>query len=229
MFMSAAVSGTPVNAGASPSSAIDGRGIWASFGVPGTTITLARDEPLFFEDAAADRYFEVISGAVRSCTLLSDGRRHVGDFFLPGDFLGLGAVGRHSYRAEAITATRVAAYARDLVDLAIDEHPLLGRWLLSRACRGLAAAEQHKLLLGRKTAPEKIASFLVQLVRRYPGSDCVRLPMTRIDIGDHLGLTTETVSRVFSQFRNDGVIAVHGVSELRVLDWTALLATAGDL
>lgn len=226
--MPVAPSGAPFTAAPSASQ-IDGRGSWASFGVPGTVITLARDEPLFCEDDVADRYFEVLSGAVRSCTLLFDGRRHVGDFFLAGDFVGLGAIGYHEYRAEAVAETRVAVYARHVVDLAVDERPLLGRWLLSRACNELAAAERHKLLLGRKTAPEKIASFLIDLLRRHPGSDRMRLPMTRIDIGDHLGLTTETVSRVFSQFKTDGVIALYGVNELHVLDWDALLGIAGDL
>jgi CRP/FNR family nitrogen fixation transcriptional regulator len=226
--MPAAQSGAPFAAAPSPP-IVEGSGTWASFGVHGTVITLARDEPLFCEDDVADRYFEVLSGAVRSCTLLFDGRRHVGDFFLPGDFVGFGAVGHHEYRAEAVTEAQVSVYARHVVDLAVGERPLLGRWLLSRACEELAAAERHKLLLGRKTAPERIASFLIDLVRRRAGNDRVRLPMTRIDIGDHLGLTTETVSRVLSQLRTDGVIALYGVNELHILDWDALLGFAGDL
>lgn len=227
--MPAARSGAPITDVAAPPAAGGVRGSWASFGVPGTAIVLARDEPLFCEDDAADSYFEILTGAVRTCTLLFDGRRHVGDFFLPGDFLGLGAIGHHQSRAEAVTETRVTVYARRIVDLAVDEHPLLGRWLLSRACNELAAAARHKLLLGRKTASEKIASFLIHLVGRQPGGDRVRLPMTRIDIADHLGLTTETVSRVFSQLKADSVIALYGVSELHVVDWDALLGIAGDL
>jgi CRP/FNR family transcriptional regulator len=212
-----------------PPTAVDVGEDWASFGVPGTIITLARDEPLFFEGDAADCYFRVLSGAVRSCTVLADGRRHIGDFFLPGDFLGLGAIGRYRHTVEAVGEARVASYARRSVDLLVDERPSLGRWLLAVACNKLAAADRHKLLLGRKSAQEKIASFIIHMVRRDPGSDRVKLPMTRTDIGDYLGLTTETVSRTFTQLRTEGIIVLKGINELCILDWNALDGIAGEI
>jgi len=188
----------------------------------GAVVSLRREQPLFREADPAECYFKVVSGAIRSCKLLADGRRHVGEFFLPGDFIGLDAEAGYLFTAEAVTDTVVVRYSRARVDALAWREPEIGRSLLKIACHGLSTAQQQMVLLGRKTAEERIASFILGLAERNGAADRVALPMTRSDIGDHLGLTMETVSRALSQLRKDGVIALAGSHELVIRDRNTL-------
>ena len=172
----------------------------------GTVVTLGREQPLFHEADRAESYFKVVSGAIRSCTLLVDGRRHVGEFFLSGDFIGLDAEARYVFTAEAVIETTVVRYSRRRVDALAWLEPRIGHSLLRIACHGLLVARQHMVLLGRKTAEERIASFILGLAERNGAANRVSLPMTRSDIGDHLGLTMETVCRALAQLKKVGVI-----------------------
>jgi CRP-like cAMP-binding protein len=187
----------------------------------GTVVTLARDDTLFFQGDPAEFYFKVVSGAVRSCTLLADGRRHVGDFFLAGAFCGLGAEASYAFTAEAVTEVTLVRYARRSVDRLMAQQPQLGRSLIDLLCHDLQAAQQQRILLSRMTAVERVAAFLLHMAERN-GDARITLPMTRTDIGDHLGLTTETVSRVLSQLCSAGVIALDGVHDVRLQDRNAL-------
>ncbi|HUZ73531.1 MAG TPA: helix-turn-helix domain-containing protein [Stellaceae bacterium] len=184
----------------------------------GTVVTLRHDDSLFYEDDAAEYYFKVVTGAVRGCKLLADGRRHVGDFYLAGDFIGLDADTRYIFTAEAVTDTTLVRYQRRSVDALAWQEPGIGRRLLSLACRGLTAAQHQMLLLGRKTADERIASFLLAMAARSGDGEHIVLPMTRTDIGDHLGLTMETVSRALSQLKSAGVIAFKNSHEVVIRD-----------
>jgi CRP-like cAMP-binding protein len=188
----------------------------------GTVVGLRREESLFYEGDPADYYFKVVSGAVRSCKLLADGRRHIGDFFLPGDFIGLDAETDYIFSAEAVTETTVVRYSRRSVEALAWQEPKIGRRLLSIVCHELSAAQERMLLLSRKSADERIASFLLGLAGRSGGVDRIALPMTRTDIGDHLGLTMETVSRSLSQLKHDGVIALVNSHEVVIRDRDAL-------
>ncbi len=172
----------------------------------GTVVTLSRDQPLFHEADRAELYFKVVSGAIRSCTLLADGRRHVGEFFLPGDFIGLDAEASYVFTAEAVTDATVLRYSRRRVDALAWLEPRIGHSLLRIACHGLLVARQQMVLLGCKTAEERIASFILGLAERNGAASRVSLPMSRSDIGDHLGLTMETVCRALAQLKKDGVI-----------------------
>jgi CRP-like cAMP-binding protein len=192
----------------------------------GVVITLRRDEAIFFQGDTAEFYFKVVTGAVRSCTLLADGRRHIGDFLLPSDFFGLNAGETYPFTAEAITEVTLVRYARRSVDRLMGQQPQLGRSLLAILCHDLLAAQQQMLLLGRKTAVERVASFLVQMAERSGTQARLSLPMTRTDIGDHLGLTTETVSRTFGQLKIAGVIALEGLHEVLLMDRDALAELA---
>jgi CRP/FNR family transcriptional regulator, nitrogen fixation regulation protein len=184
----------------------------------GTVVTLRREQPLFHEADSAEFYFKVISGAVRSCKLLADGRRHVGEFFLPGDFIGLDAEDAYIFTAEAVTETVVVRYARRSVDNLAFQEPRISRRLMRIACRNLSAAQHQMLLLSRKTAEERIASFILAMAERNGDSDRITLPMTRTDIGDHLGLTMETVSRALTQLRKEGVIELKNSHDVVIRD-----------
>jgi CRP/FNR family nitrogen fixation transcriptional regulator len=189
----------------------------------GAVITLRRDEPLFRPGDSAEFYFKVLKGAVRSCRVLADGRRHIGEFFLPGDFIGLDAAESYAFAAEAIVATTLIRYSRRKVEALAAEEPRIGQSLVEIMRLGLAAARERMLLLGHMTAMERIASFLLDLSgRRTDGR--ITLPMTRTDIGDYLGLTMETVSRAFSQLKSGGIITQHGMHELAIAKPAELVA-----
>jgi len=188
----------------------------------GTVVTLGRGQALFYDGDAADHYFKVLTGAVRCCKLLADGRRHVSEFYLPGDFIGFHAVDTYLFTAEAVTDTSVVRYSRRSVDALASQEPRFGRRLLTIACQSLSAAQQKLVLLGRKTAEERIASFLIDLIERGDESDRIALPMSRTDIGDHLGLTMETVSRGLSHLKSEGLISLEDSHHILVRDRDAL-------
>jgi CRP/FNR family transcriptional regulator, nitrogen fixation regulation protein len=198
---------------------------FASLDRLGTVVTLKRDMVLFHEGDPAQYYFKVVQGAVRSCKLLRDGRRHVGDFYLPGDFIGLDAEAEYVFTAEAIADATLVRYARRSVEALAVQEPKIGRRLLHLACRSLNAAQQQMLLLSRKTAEERIATFLIGIADRKDGRQ-VSLPMTRTDIGDHLGLTMETVSRALAHLKSEGVIELKSSHDVRIRDREALAELA---
>lgn len=195
----------------------------------GMVMSLKREETLFLEGDQAKYYFKVVSGAVRSCRLLPDGRRHIGDFYLPGDFIALGQSGAYLFTAEAVTEVTLVRYVRNRVDRLIGERPQLGTCLFAMLSEDLSSAQKQMLLLGRKTALEKLASFLLTMADREGAGDHVGLPMTRADIADYLGLTIETVSRTLSQLKTARVIALRGAADIHILDREHLQELAGDL
>jgi CRP-like cAMP-binding protein len=188
----------------------------------GKEISLGRDKALFLEGDAAQYCFKVVAGAVRSCRLLSDGRRHVAEFFLRGDFIGLAAEPAYPFTAEAVTDATLLRFPRIAIEKMISLRPSLGKWQVELLCRDLSSAQQQMLLLGRKNAIERIASFLLLMAGRGHDAEHVSLPMTRSDIADHLGLTTETVSRIFGQLRSQRVIELRGASHVLVSNIDAL-------
>lgn len=191
----------------------------------GAVIMLRRDEPLFRMGDDADAYFKVIKGAVRSCKLLADGRRHIGDFFLAGDFIGLDAGETYAFVAEAVVETTLIRYSRRKVDAMIEKEPRVAQNLVEIMRISLAAARERMAMLGHMTAMERIASFLLNIAERASDGRVV-LPMTRTDIGDYLGLTMETVSRAFSQLKSDGIIKQQTMHEFAITDRSGLEALA---
>jgi CRP/FNR family transcriptional regulator, nitrogen fixation regulation protein len=154
-----------------------------------------------------------VSGAIRSYKLLSDGRRQIDAFHLEGDLFGLEAGVEHRFSAEAVGNAAVIAYRRSRLAALIEEDRTFREQVMSATLRSLERAQDHMLLLGRKTAQEKIATFLLDMAKRISGDDAhFDLPMQRTDIADHLGLTIETVSRTLTQFARDGLIRLPAAS-----------------
>ncbi len=178
------------------------------------------------EGEPAEHVFNVTGGSVRLYKLLADGRRAVTGFLFPGDFLGLTAGDTYACSAEAMTPVRLCRFPRRKLEALFSELPKLERRLLAMASNELAAAQDQMVLLGRKTAAEKLASFLLQLSRRQEvrslPPDPVSLPMGRIDIADYLGLTTETVSRTITQFKTTGLISLQPQGRVALRDRQAL-------
>ena len=196
-------------------------------------VEMSPGDPLFDEGERADQVYNVTAGTMKVYKLLSDGRRQVTGFLFPGDFLGLANNDSYAYSAEAVTHATLCRFPRAKLDKLLERHPKMERRLLSIASHELAVAQEQMLLLGRKTAKEKIASFLLNLSERaesrgQPGNP-VSVPMSRTDIGDYLGLTTETVSRTFTNLRTGGTIALRNGGKVEILDTEALRDVAeGD-
>lgn len=174
----------------------------------GAARRLGKNEELFAEGDRASFFYRIISGAVRTYKLLEDGRRQIDAFHLPGDILGVELGEEHRFTAEAIgDATVVVLRRRGLAALAAGDDGLAEQ-MMAAMLRSLERAQDHMLLLGRKSALEKVASFLLDMGERVSDGDLVELPMSRTDIADHLGLTIETVSRTLGELVKCGLIAL---------------------
>lgn len=186
------------------------------------TIRVEANHTLFSEGEAADALYNVTSGTVKLYKLLPDGRRQITGFLMTGDFLGLAVNESYAYTAETVTSGSVCKFPRRKIDALMDEFPKMQRRLFSMASNELAAAQDQMLLLGRKTAKEKICSFLLMLsqraARRGHKENPVYVPMSRADIADYLGLTTETVSRTFTQLKTAGAISLQEGNKVLIAD-----------
>jgi CRP/FNR family transcriptional regulator len=196
-------------------------------------VSLTPNQMLFLEGDPAKHVYNIVAGTLRVSKQLADGRRQITGFLFAGDFVGLGGAEGYSYSAEAVTPVTLCRFRWHQLGALFEAYPKLERRLFGMAVDELAAAQEQFLLLGRKSARERVASFLLQLSeraeRRGLSKSPVRLPMTRADIADYLGLTTETVSRSFSALKRDGVIEVPDSHQVVLHDIDALDAIAeGD-
>jgi CRP/FNR family transcriptional regulator, nitrogen fixation regulation protein len=174
-----------------------------------TTLGVDKEQTIYTEGDPAEFAYRIVGGCVRMVKLMEDGRRQVTEFLLPGDLLGLDQFDTYDLSAEAVTPVVLRSYRRSSVEGLADRDPAIARRLRALAAAGLRAAWERMTLLGRKTAVERIASFLLEMSGRLPagGTDRLVLPMGRADIADHLGLTMETVCRILSCLRQEGTIA----------------------
>ena len=183
-------------------------------GLVATEFSYGKDEEIYGEDEPAEYVYQVIQGSVRTYKLLSDGRRQIGAFHLPGDVFGLESGSNHRLAAEAIVDTTVCLVKRRSLDQAAATDVNVARKLWTMTASDLRHAEDHMLLLGRKSAMERVASFLLEMDRRLAITGMMALPMCRRDIGDYLGLTLETVSRALSQLHSEGVLGFSGARQV---------------
>jgi CRP-like cAMP-binding protein len=192
----------------------------------GAVSTFDRNETIFNEGDSAEYSFKVVSGAVRLCKMLPDGRRQIADFFLPGDFFALGGESEHTFTAEAISEVVVVCFQRRRIERLCDEAPEIRKDLLSRLYGDLSAAQNHLVMLGRQSAKERIASFLLLLAGRVKASngESIGLPMGRQDIADYLGLTIETVCRALSDLKRSKLITTPNTHQVVLNNIEALQA-----
>ena len=184
-------------------------------------IPVAAGQTLVQEGDEAEAVYNIIEGTVRLFKLLPDGRRQITGFLFSSDFIGLALRDRYAYSVEAVSDSVVCRFPRLKLEALFEEMPRLENSLLDRASNELVAAQDQILLLGRKTAMERLASFLLTLAARQgiAGKGAVlALPMTRTDIADYLGLTIETVSRSITKLRNEGLIDTPGIHAITLLD-----------
>jgi CRP/FNR family transcriptional regulator, nitrogen fixation regulation protein len=178
-------------------------------------MSMAKEDVVFSQGDQANYWYEVINGTVRTCRFLVDGHRQLTGFHFNGDVFGMDT-GRYQVTAEAITATTLLRYSHP----SDDQAGAIGRAYVS--------AQQFIHLMGHRTAVERLCAFLLMISRKPSASSVLNLPMTRADIGDHLGLTIHTVSRTMTQLARRGVIAIEGRHRVRILDPSALARLGGE-
>jgi CRP/FNR family nitrogen fixation transcriptional regulator len=177
----------------------------------------ARGAEIFGEAEPAEYVYQVVEGAVRSYKLLSDGRRQIGAFHLVGDIFGLENGAVHRFTAEAIVDTTVRLAKRLSLEHVAEADALVARDLLNMTTNNLQHAENHMLLLGRKTSLERVAAFLLEMDGRLNAAGVMALPMSRRDIADYLGLTLETVSRALSCLHEKGFLGFLGQTQRQIV------------
>lgn len=187
-------------------------------------VTLAKDDVVFSQGGDAEHWYEIVSGAVRTCRFLVDGHRQLTGFFFNGDVFGLDTP-RYLTTAEVMMPTVLLRHDRPSMDHAIygteaSEGP---------AVRAYVAAQQLIHLMGHRSAIERLCAFLLIIARKPGASQILYLPMSRADIADHLGLTIHTVSRTMTMLARRGVVALEGRHRVRIIDLVALVQLASEV
>lgn len=182
---------------------------------------------MFHEGDSVRRVFMLASGSLKLYTLLADGRRQVTGFMFPGAFLGISVDDEYAFTAEALSDSELWWFSRQAFDAFVVRTPDVERELYRLAAHELAAAQQQMVLLGRKTASERLASFFLMLLGRQErvsgrGESRFDLPMSRLDIADYLGLTKETVSRMLALLRDRGLIRLETLGRVEVINRSGL-------
>ncbi|HVN00501.1 MAG TPA: helix-turn-helix domain-containing protein [Caulobacteraceae bacterium] len=199
----------PFRAGGSP----------GSLTIVGAAKTYGNDQQIFGQGEATDYVYRVVSGAVRSFRVLADGRRQIDDFYLPGDVFGVELDVERSETAEAVGEVVVVAARR--ATIASDPEQAAKLW--RHALGELSRSREHALTLGRRSASERVASFLIDLNARLGADGELELPMSRQDMADYLGLTIETVSRTMTQLQGQRLIQLNGCRRVRLSRLSALV------
>jgi CRP/FNR family transcriptional regulator, nitrogen fixation regulation protein len=182
-------------------------GLFGSSTLVGAAMHFERNSEIYGEGEPADYVYKVLSGTVRTSKVLSDGRRQIGAFYLPGDTFGLEVDEEHSFCAEAMSDASVLVVKRSAVTAEAQRDGRVARELWASTARELARAQSHLTLL-IKSAQERVATFLLEMADRVPDAAGIELPMSRQDIADYLGLTIETVSRTLTQLESKAAIAL---------------------
>jgi CRP/FNR family transcriptional regulator len=193
-------------------------------------------QTIFSDDEDPGFFANIVSGVIKLTKTLSDGRQQIVGLQFAPDFLGRTFSNASRHIAEAATDVELCCFASDAFEAVLKEYPSLEHRLFENTLDELDAAREWMLLLGRKTAQEKVASFLLMIAKRAPNIGCVHsdemnfvqfsLPLSRADIADYIGLTIETVSRHFTRLRSSGVIEIHNNRDIVVPDLHALEALA---
>lgn len=202
---------------------------------------LSVGQTIISDEEPVDFFANVISGAVKLTKTLPDGRQQIVGLLFAPDFLGRAYSKNNPYTAEAATDVEICTFSNAAFERLVGEYPGLQQRLFKHTLDELDAARDWMLLLGRKTAEEKVASFLYMLAKRSvitgcehkgalatPGTATVDLPLTRADMADYLGLTIETVSRQLTRLKTANVIRLSTNRLILVPDINRLMQAAGQ-
>jgi len=182
---------------------------------PAAVTLYAADTCIYNQGDAAGPLYLVEFGTVRVCRLTADGRRQITAFHSAGDVFGFEAGAEHDSFAESVDGAGIRVLRTTTGGESTGS-------ILMLALKSLARTQNHLMVLGRRTANEKMAALLVDLAERQGDERHVHLPMQRNDIADYLGITFETVSRILRTFKDQGIIRLNSISEIDILDQAAL-------
>jgi CRP/FNR family nitrogen fixation transcriptional regulator len=188
----------------------------------GAVMNFAPGRQIYAEGDEARSFYKVVSGVVRTCRFLSDGRRQIDCFHAAGDVFGVEAGASHRLGAEAVSDCTVIAYRRRGLEAMVSRDEKLGRWFFSHVLSTLEQVREHALLLGRGSAAQKMSAFLLEIEAQQGRGKMIDLAMSRQDIADYLGLTIETVSRTLSQMERDGTISLSSTRHVVLKDRRSL-------
>jgi CRP/FNR family nitrogen fixation transcriptional regulator len=212
-----ALSGSPLAPPSSPDTCFAPDAVWPQ----GSVHTFARDAAIFAEGDPARSWYRLLSGSLRVFRVLRDGRRHVSDFVFPGQFFGFEPGAVHIHGAEAIEPASVVAYSCDRIEQRLAQDSAARQAIRKLLMDHLAQAQERIMLLGRLNATGRLAAFLLVMAQRRskanPLGFVADLPMSRVDIADYLGLTVETVSRLFTALRGRGVVRLATPNRIEIL------------
>jgi CRP/FNR family transcriptional regulator, nitrogen fixation regulation protein len=200
----------------------DARRTTSSIELMGSRMSYGRNVEIYGEGEPVEYLYKVISGAVRVCKLLEDGRRQVTAFHLPGEIFGLELGREHRFSAEAISDSSILIVKRSAVFALADRDSEVARQLWTLMAGALQQVQDHMLVLGCMNAKERVSAFLLQLADRMTNANQLDLPMSRQDIADYLGLTIETVSRTITQLENDAAIRLPSSRRIELRNRIAL-------
>jgi CRP/FNR family nitrogen fixation transcriptional regulator len=196
--------------------------------VPGIVVSYASGQEIYGEGERPEYAYRVLSGAVRSFRVLRDGRRQVEAFHLPRQVFSMEMGDTYDCSTEALCETRLLAMKISTIESMMQTNPGVARGILSWAAESLTQAREQVVLLGRKTATEKVASFVLELDKADPDAESLTLPMSRYDIADYLGLTIETVSRAFANLQKADAIDMLSARHVVMRDRDGLRRLAGQ-
>ena len=198
----------------------------------GAKVRFERNKTIFNEGDEAEFCYKVVSGAVRLCKHMVDGRRQIADFLLPGDVFGFMQFGAYKFTAEAVDDVVLMCYPQRQLERLSKTMPAMRGRLLVLLSQRLLGMQDHLVMLGRQTAKERVSSFLLLIAERSDAEESLAfdLPMGRQDIADYLGLTIETVCRVLSELKRAKIISIPNVSQIVISDMDTLhdLAEGGE-
>jgi CRP-like cAMP-binding protein len=195
----------------------------------GSTISVRKNAEIWAQGDSVQYSYRIVSGCIRLVKLMEDGRRQISEFLVAGDWLGFGGSALRDVAAEAVADCVLKRYPRRAVDALASRDISVAQWRFELMSQKLYLAQEHMLTLGRRTAEERIAAFLLDMAARTQRdrSGMSPLPMNRTDIGDYLGLRLETICRVLSRLKRAGAIRV-APSGFSIRDRDALEVCASD-
>ena len=185
-----------------------------------TQVHLQRGQMIYGHEDPVEQWYRIVSGLARKSTLLSDGRRRIVDFLLPGDFFGFSAREERFFDVDAIVeGTVIASYPRRRMELLADANPAVARLIRQMAFESISRLQARVLILGRGNARKKVCAFLMEMAERSHDDPrkVVDLSMSRYDIADYLALSVETVSRALTELQLRHAIKLTGTRRVTIL------------
>jgi CRP-like cAMP-binding protein len=196
----------------------------------GIQIHVAQNQTIFSQGEPVNHAYKIVSGVVRLCKHLPDGRRQIAQFLFPGDYFSFITIGDHGFSAEAVVDLTLLSFPQKHVERLCQENPNLRVRLFELLSQRVHDIQNHLTMVGRQTAKERVAAFLLLLAERLSSDGAlVNVPMNRQDIADYLSLTMETVSRTLSRLKATRIISVPNLHQLELLNTDALHTLADGI